>query len=57
MLYYLRVDWIERTATERQVIDSIEQVGFALAIAAEKTVEFGRELKRSLTDILEIEYG
>ena len=57
MLYYLRVDWIERTATERQVIDSIEQVSLALAIATEKTVEFGRELKRSLTDILEIEYG
>ena len=57
MLYHLRVDRIERTTAERQVVDSIEQIGLALAIAAEKTVELGRELKRSLPDILEIEYG
>ena len=57
VLYHLRVDRIERTAAERQVVDSIEQIGLALAIAAEKTVELGRELKRSLPDILEVEYG
>lgn len=56
MVDYLRVDGIEGAMAKRQIIDGVEKIGLALAIAAEKAVELGREVERRLTYVLEIEY-
>ena len=53
----LRVDWIVRAATEREVIDRVEQVGLPLAVVTNETVHFRRQLQRGLVDVLIIENG
>ena len=42
---HLRVYRVERAATEREIIDRIEQIGLSHAVAPDKTVQLRRELK------------
>ena len=40
---------------EREEIDSVEDVGFALTVKAHEAVEFGGKLKRGFADVAIIE--
>jgi hypothetical protein len=45
------------TLAVAQVIDSVQQVGFALTVQSDKTIDLVRETQVCLADILIIEYG
>ena len=48
----LRVLNIEERLGEAQVIDSVQQVGFALTVQSDKTIDLVRETQVCLADIL-----
>ena len=57
MPYILRVDGIAGTLTEREEINSIQQVRLSHSVLPEKSIQFRREGKFHLFQILVVEYG
>ena len=51
------VDGIRRALGEGEEIDGVEDVGLALAVAADEAVDFGRERHFRFCDVLIVEYA
>lgn len=53
----LAIDGVVRRLGEAEVVDGIKDIGLALPIEANETVELVREAELRFTDILVIDYG
>ena len=54
---HLRVDGIEGTPAEREIIDGIKEVGLTHPIMADKTVDLGRQLQVATLDVFIVDDG
>jgi hypothetical protein len=53
--YILTINQVEITLRERQVMNGIQQIGFAGTVISGKAIDLFRELQRSFPVILKIE--
>jgi hypothetical protein len=53
----LRIEQVGVAFAERQVINSVKQVGFAHAIVSQKAINLGRQAQIGLLNVFVIQYG
>jgi hypothetical protein len=56
MHYILSIHRIEITLAKAEIVDGIEQVGFADTVLTHKAIDTGRQGQFSLTDIFKVHY-
>jgi hypothetical protein len=54
MAYVLYINAVKIAFTERKVIDTVEDIGLARTIVADKAIDLLREMERGFRAILEI---